>query len=137
MDLGPELDEFILNSDGITAVPDEIGLLTGLTYLEFTGNQITSIPTTIGNLVNLEQLRLDGNSIQAVPAEIGQLTLQLIYLASNDLQGVPDTFRNFNPTWDECTLDGNTGFSCANITLGTSCCTAENCGGDTSTCYTP
>ena len=136
-DLGTELDDFTLNSDGIAgAVPDEIGLLTGLKSLDFSVNQLTSIPTTIGDLANLELLYLTHNSITTLPAEISQLTsLKRLRLSFNDLTGVPVAFRTFSPT-TECGLKNNPGFSCANIAILSSCCTTDNCGGDTSTCYT-
>ena len=127
-DLGSDwLTSLGFDSDGITgAVPDEIGLLTGLTSLDFTMNEITSIPTTIGDLANLELLYLGSNAIQTVPAEIGQLTsLRRLRLSFNDLTGVPDTFRTWGPTV-ECLLNGNPGFSCANVAADSSCCTADN-----------
>ena len=159
-DLGPELNELTLDSDGITgAVPDEIGLLTGLTSLSFSVNQITSIPTTIGDLVNLDLLDLSGNQITSIPTIIGDLAnLEYLYLSdnsittvpsvigqlnllikfeidNNQLTSLPETFRTFSPS-SLCKMDGNSGFSCANIGSSSSCCTTQNCG-DTSTCYTP
>jgi leucine-rich repeat protein SHOC2 len=139
-DLGPELDELTLDTNAITgAVPDEIGLLTGLTTLSLSVNQITSIPTTIGDLANLVNLYLSHNAIQTVPAEIGQLTsLKRLRLSYNDLTGVPVTFRTLDPTID-CDLEGNlhSGFTCANVGVSSSCCTTVNCDSDTSTCYAP
>jgi len=41
--------------------------------------------------------------------------------------------RTLDPTID-CRLNGNPGFSCANVHFDSSCCTADNCV-DTGTCY--
>ena len=135
-----------MGSNAITgAMPDEIGLLKGLVILDLDGrgdlddNQITSIPASIGNLVKLQYLFLKGNSIQTVPSEIGQLTsLKRLRLSFNDLTGVPVAFRTLDPTID-CNLKGNlhSGFTCANVGSSSSCCTADNCDGDTGTCYAP
>ena len=85
--------------------------------------------------MNLRILDLGFNSIQAVPTEIGQLDLNQFFIHENQLTSVPDSFRTFSPS-SLCNMDGNSGFSCANIDSSGSCCTTQNCG-DTSTCYTP
>jgi Leucine-rich repeat (LRR) protein len=162
-DLGPQLEELILEGESfgnvITgSVPDEIGLLTGLTdlglaYNQLTSlpatigdlanlvdldlhrNQITSVPASVGDLTNLMSLFLSYNSITTLPAEISQLNLVIFMIDNNQLTSVPETFRTFS-TSSLCSMDGNSGFSCANIDSSGSCCTTQNCG-DTSTCYTP
>ena len=112
------------------------GCRAALVDLDLHRNQITSVPASIGDLTNLMSLFLSYNSITTLPAEISQLTsLKRLRLSFNDLTGVPVAFRTFSPT-TECGLKNNPGFSCANIAILSSCCTTDNCGGDTSTCYT-
>ena len=54
---------------------------------------------------------------------------------------IRDTLRTVY-TSEFCSLMNNEdgldpSFSCANVGLGTTCCTSANCGGDTSPCYVP
>ena len=93
------------------------------------------MPATIGDLANLEYLYLDNNALQEVPAEIGQLDLKQFLIYENQLTSVPDSFRTFSPS-ELCMMQGNPGFSCADIGSSSSCCTTQNCG-DTATCYPP
>ena len=73
-----------------------------------------------------------------MPTEIAALTgLTWLDLGYNQLTGVPAEFRTWGPS-KSCFLSRkgfSKGFSCANVGAGTSCCTSDNCGGDTSTCY--
>ena len=75
-------------------------LASSLTYLDLEGNAITSVPTELGALTGLDVLDLGGNQLMGVPAE----------------------FRTWGLS-DLCDLSGNPGFSCANVGVGTSCCT--------------
>ena len=71
-----------------------------------------------------------------LPTPLGYLTgLTDLDLQGNQLRGVPVEFQTLSPIG--CNLEDNPGFSCANVGLGTDCCVADNCGGDTSTCYVP
>ena len=50
-------------------------------------------------------------------------------------KSAPAEFRTVNLS-GTCILSNNDpGFSCANVGADTSCCTADNCPGGTSTCY--
>ena len=81
----------------------------------------------------MEYLDLGYNAITSVLTELAALTgLETLYLDNNQLTGVPTEFRTLDPS-NFCGL-GPSGFSCANVGVGTRCCTAGNCG-DTSTCF--
>ena len=115
-------------------MPTELGALTGLVNLDLDSNFITSIPTEIGALTVLKDLWLERNAITSLPTEVGALTgLEVLSLPYNQLTGVPEEFRAVDPS-SYCDLSGNPGFSCANVGIGTSCCTSNNCG-PTLTCY--
>ena len=71
-------------------LPEELGDLTGLTYLDLSINQLTgSIPSTLGNLSNLNQLYLHRNQLTgAIPATLGELeNLVELLLFRNQLAG--------------------------------------------------
>ena len=71
-------------------IPPELGDLTALTRLDFSGNQLSgTIPTELGNLTALTRLDLDRNQLSGtIPPELGNLTnLDALYLAGNRLKG--------------------------------------------------
>lgn len=56
---------------GLTAVPDAIGQLTGLTRLILTGNRLTALPASIGQLTSLRVLVIEGNpDLPSPPPEV-------------------------------------------------------------------
>ena len=63
------------------------------------------------------------------------VTTWILAAALADAQTYSYSYTTEAPT-SVCKMDGNSGFSCANIDSSGSCCTTQNCG-DTSTCYTP
>ena len=81
-------------------LPEELGNLTGLEYINFIGNQLTGeIPISVGNLTNLEYLYLSDNNLTGeIPSSIGNLTnLEYLYLSDNNLTGnLPVTLANLN-----------------------------------------
>ena len=71
-------------------IPPELGDLTALTRLDFSGNQLSgTIPTELGNLTALTRLDLDRNRLSGtIPPELGNLAnLDALYLAGNRLEG--------------------------------------------------
>ena len=71
-------------------IPNEIGLLTNLTYLNLAFNQFTGgIPEEIGNLTELTFLNLNRNPLGGdIPASIGKLKkLEHLWLANCKLTG--------------------------------------------------
>ena len=52
-----------LSGNQLTALPEEIGLLTGLKELDLNENQLTSLPEEIGLLTGLEKLNLNNNPL--------------------------------------------------------------------------
>jgi len=82
-----------LRNLGLTELPPEIGLLTGLTALNLTGNRLITLPPEIGLLTGLTVLNLMGNRLITLPPEIGQLTaLTNLDLRGNDLSTLPPEF---------------------------------------------
>jgi Leucine-rich repeat (LRR) protein len=79
-----------LSNKKLTALPPEIGQLTGPRHLDLKGNQLTALPPEIGQLTALQRLNLNANQLTALPPEIGQLTaLQRLDLNANQLTALP------------------------------------------------
>ena len=57
-------------------LPDNVGNLVNLKYLDLSNNQIATLPTTIGNLKNLKHLDLKNNPLAQKFSEIVGTTCQ-------------------------------------------------------------
>ena len=90
------------------AAPAELGLLTGLVYLNLGFNDLTSaIPPELGRLTRLEELYLNANRLTGrVPAELTGLSRLRSFLATgNDIEGpLPAELRKLPPFDDELGL---------------------------------
>lgn len=58
---------------GLTTLPESIGNLTSLTYLNLESNSIKTLPESIGNLKSLKELLLSNNGLRTLPESIGNL----------------------------------------------------------------
>jgi hypothetical protein len=81
------IEELSLMKTSIRLLPDEIGQLRTLKRLTIAwGGQLEVLPETIGELVNLEYLDLWRNQLHELPNSIGNLTqLRTIRLGENQL----------------------------------------------------
>ncbi|KAL9841808.1 putative leucine-rich repeat-containing, plant-type, leucine-rich repeat domain superfamily [Arabidopsis thaliana] len=71
-------------------IPESIGLLKGLRFLNLSGNAFTSdIPQSLANLTNLEALDLSHNQLSGqIPRDLGELSfLSTMNFAHNNLEG--------------------------------------------------
>lgn len=79
-------------------IPERIGQLTGLTYLNIGSNFLKgTIPSSIGKLQNLVKLILQENKLHGdIPTSIGNLTVLIdLYLDNNKLEGnIPFSLRH-------------------------------------------
>jgi len=81
-----------LDNNDIAVVPDAIGALANLKYLDLGDNKIAMLPASIGRLTALEDLNLYSNILTAVPASIGSLTaLTTLSLQNNRIATLPTT----------------------------------------------
>ena len=88
-----------LRDSGLTGmIPQELGTLSDLTYLDLRGNQLTgTIPSELGKLAELKTLYLHDNRLNGtMPAELGDLSnLQRLWLSNNQLTGpIPPELGN-------------------------------------------
>ena len=84
--------KLVLNFNDIAVLPDAIGNLTKLKYLNLRSNKIVTLPATIGQLAALEQLYLRHNELTALPESIVELKnlegLDLKVISSKQSEGV-------------------------------------------------
>lgn len=80
---------------GLVSIPDEIGKLASLVYLDLNNNDLTSLPDRIGDLASLQELDLQYNQLESLPATIGKLkSLKHLTIAANQVSALPATFCN-------------------------------------------
>ncbi|KAI5920310.1 endonuclease/Exonuclease/phosphatase [Camillea tinctor] len=80
------LTELYLATNNLTSLPEAIGKLRSLRYLNASHNQITHIPPELGMCTPLRQLLLFDNLITNVPHELGALHfLEMLGLHGNPL----------------------------------------------------
>lgn len=116
--LGKFVDKIVLDNNNLNGtLPDEIGELTNLRYLNLTtdyGHQTPNklygkIPESIGNLKKIKELQLTQNQISgSLPNNISKLTnLEILGLMNNQLSGtIPEGFGNLAKL-EHLSLDGN------------------------------
>jgi small GTP-binding protein len=79
-----------LSNNQLTTVPMKLERMRDLRRLDLSDNQLKAVPTDLGRLKNLEQLALHGNQLTAVPPDLGQLSkLRALTLSYNLLTVVP------------------------------------------------
>ena len=76
----------------LTIFPNEIFALSGLVYLNLSGNQISTLPESIGQLQDLKELNLISNRLSTLPKSIIQLQkLTYLGLSGNPLNTMPES----------------------------------------------
>ena len=90
-------------------IPPELGTLINLTYLDFLDNQLTgNIPAELGGLTNLRELFLSSNQLTgSIPKELGDLLdLTELALCDNKLErGIPRELGNLSNLTYLCLKD--------------------------------
>ncbi|WJX84220.1 hypothetical protein P8452_66816 [Trifolium repens] len=71
----------------ITEIPDSVGNLLSLVYLDLRGNSLTTLPASLSRLIRLEELDLSSNLISVLPDSIGSLAnLKVLNVETNDIE---------------------------------------------------
>ncbi|XP_048646298.1 leucine-rich repeat-containing protein 28 isoform X5 [Marmota marmota marmota] len=92
----PNLVELYLHSNNIVVVPEAIGSLVKLQYLDLSDNALEIVCPEIGRLRALRHLRLANNQLQFLPPDLGRSReLQYVYVDNNiHLKGLPSYLYN-------------------------------------------
>ncbi|KAE8665086.1 Plant intracellular Ras-group-related LRR protein 8 [Hibiscus syriacus] len=86
-----------LHSNQLKSLPNSIGCLSKLKFLNVSGNLLQTLPKTIGNCKSLEELNANFNQLTMLPETIG---FELTYLkklsvnSNNRLRSLPDDMEN-------------------------------------------
>ena len=65
--------ELDLSNTNLTELPENLGNLINLEYLELENNELVSLPESIGNLSSLFYLNLKNNQLSSIPESICDL----------------------------------------------------------------
>ncbi|XP_006896157.1 PREDICTED: leucine-rich repeat-containing protein 28-like [Elephantulus edwardii] len=92
----PNLVELYLNSNNIVVIPEAIGSLVKLQYLDLSDNALEIVCPEIGHLRALRHLRLANNQLQFLPLDLGPSPeLRYVYVENNiHLKGLPSYLYN-------------------------------------------
>lgn len=90
------IDTFECYKNEVTEIPEEIGNLLNLTYLDLCkAFEIVKIPPQIGQLKKLKRIRIALTEIKTIPKEIGELTeLESLDICCNQLTEIPKELGN-------------------------------------------
>jgi len=79
----------------LTELPNSIGDLKELKYLDLLSNSLKSLPESFKNLTNLEHLQIPMNGLTSLPEWLGDLkNLRTLILPYNKLQTLPESIGN-------------------------------------------
>lgn len=91
----PQLVFLDFSSNRIAVLPESISRLRGLTILLLTNNKIEEVPEWIGDLVNLNELGLNNNKVSSLPKSITKLVnLRDLFLSGNEFTVAPEGLNN-------------------------------------------
>jgi len=93
--LGTRIEGIFFDGRGISIIPDLIGDLTVLKYIDFANNNLNAIPDIIGSLSNLEFFEAPNNQITVIPDTIfSLLNLTNLHLHYNQISIISDSIGN-------------------------------------------
>ena len=83
--------------NSIFDIPEWIGSLQNLIYLEFRYCPIKTIPDSVCNLITLKTLNLYGSDLESLPTDIGNLTnLENLNIAHTKITELPSSIYNLS-----------------------------------------
>jgi len=89
-----EMEELHLSERNLDTLPDSIGLLKKLFYLNCGYNNLVSLPESMSNLTNLQYLDCGYNKLTQLPEGLSNLEkLEMLNVSYNKLTSLPTGFR--------------------------------------------
>jgi internalin A len=92
-----QLKALDLDNNPLVKLPEEIGELRQLIFLNVNACKLTSLPSTIGKLKHLRRLEAANNEIDILPEAVGRIgSLNKLYLYNNRLQDLPESLSHLH-----------------------------------------
>ncbi|XP_067931785.1 leucine-rich repeat-containing protein 47-like [Watersipora subatra] len=85
-----KLTSLMLHENQLTDLPESIGKLVHLKYLDVSRNKLTSVTPSVNNLAALLTLNLAQNDITTLPQMSGMVNLHDLFVTGNKLSCLPD-----------------------------------------------
>ena len=90
-----QLKKFHLGKNPLDEFPKFLCQFSALEKTDLSNCFLERIPPEIFGLKNLTEISLRDNCITELPEQVCQLNLEMLNLADNPLNGLPESFRNF------------------------------------------
>ncbi len=90
----------------INEIPKSIGDLKNLEVLILNNNNLKEFPDSLNNLSNLRKLNLDENKLESLPDFSGLTSLKILYLDKNNISIFPESIFNL-PNLERLSLSQN------------------------------
>lgn len=88
-----QVESLSMDNLGLTRLPEQIGLFTGLKALNLQNNKLSSLPDSVGRLRKLGIFFLQNNKLSSLPDSFCKLkSLYHLVLRNNKLSSLPDSF---------------------------------------------
>jgi Leucine-rich repeat (LRR) protein len=84
------LEKLGLKFNSIQTIPEELGLLNKLKWLNAEKNELISLPSQFKNLKNLNYLNLSRNKFEQFPTEIPLQNMSILILSNNLIKSLKD-----------------------------------------------
>jgi len=82
---------------GLRELPDSLGELRALRYLDLHANALRDVPSSLGDLGSLRHLYLFRNRLVALPDRVGDLrSLETLIVSGNRLERLPDSIASLS-----------------------------------------
>jgi hypothetical protein len=106
MDLAETLEILDLSGNALSALPDDLALLSKLRIIFCSDNQFTELPEVLGTCSELSMVGFKANQIRTVTAQSLPARLRWLILTDNQIEELPSDIGN-RPALQKLMLAGN------------------------------